>query len=78
MAIKFIKSVIKSASKGVANDPEVKKVVERYPGFFHFLRKRLTPDEKFGLILTIGANDSMLFFYLTAIRNGRCASRLFY
>lgn len=62
--LKTVKSVVKSAGSGVAHDPEVQKIVERHPRFFHFVRKRLTPDEKFGLILTVGTLVSLWFTYL--------------
>ncbi|MFA6551424.1 MAG: LssY C-terminal domain-containing protein [Patescibacteria group bacterium] len=64
MALKFVKSIIKSASKGVAYDPEVQKVVARFTRFFGFVKKRLTPDEKFGLILTLGATAALFFIFL--------------
>jgi undecaprenyl-diphosphatase len=64
MALKFVKSIIKSASKGVAYDPEVQKVVARFPRFFGFIKKRLTPDERFGLILTLGTSLTLIFVFL--------------
>ena len=61
--VKLIKSSIKSALKGVRNDPEVRKVIYRFPRFFKFVKKRLTPDEKFGLYLTVGVIFTSLFVY---------------
>ena len=58
------KSVVKSAARGVRNDPEVRKIVAKYPRTFHFIKKRLTPDEKFGLYLTVGIVISGMFIYL--------------
>lgn len=60
----FLKSILKSAAKGINNDPEIKKLKNRFPKFFHFLKKRLTPDEKFGLDLTIGTLVTLFFIYL--------------
>ncbi|PIT94036.1 hypothetical protein COU00_01065 [Candidatus Falkowbacteria bacterium CG10_big_fil_rev_8_21_14_0_10_43_11] len=64
MAIKFVKSVVKSAGRGVSGDPEVRKVLARYPRFFGFIKRRLTPDEKFGLILTLGTIFALIFIFL--------------
>lgn len=61
---KLLKSIIKSASRGIKNDPEIKKLAMRYPRFFGFIKKRLTPDSKLGLHLTIGAIFTLLFIYL--------------
>jgi len=61
---KLVKSSIKSAFKGVRNDPEVRKVISRFPRFFKFVKKRLTPDEIFGLYLTVGIIVSAIFIYL--------------
>lgn len=58
------KSVVKSAARGVRNDPEVRKIVSKYPRTFRFIKKRLTPDEKFGLYLTIGIVITGIFIYL--------------
>jgi membrane-associated phospholipid phosphatase len=61
---RFIKSIFKSIGKGINNDPEVQKIKNRYPRFFHFLKKRLTPNEKFGLDLTIGTIITLFFIYI--------------
>ncbi|MFH1182663.1 MAG: LssY C-terminal domain-containing protein [Candidatus Moraniibacteriota bacterium] len=58
------KSVVKSAARGVRNDPEVRKIVDKYPRTFDFIKKRLTPDEQFGLYLTIGIIIAAVFGYL--------------
>ena len=58
------KSVVKSAARGVRNDPEVRKIVEKYPRTFDFIKKRLTPDEQFGLYLTVGIIITAIFGYL--------------
>jgi len=66
--LKTVKSVVKSAGKGVKegikNDPEVKRVANKYPRTFNFIKKRLTPDEKFGLYLTVGIAVILVFTYL--------------
>ena len=62
--LKLIKSSIKSAGSGIRNDPEVRKIINRFPRFFNFLKKRLTPDEIFGLHLTIGIIIVGIFVYL--------------
>ncbi len=61
---KFIKSIIKSGWKGIYNDKEVQKLFQRYPRFFRFVKNRLTPDERFGLYLTIGVFITLIFAYL--------------
>jgi len=38
MALKFIRSIIKSTGQGIVNDPEIKKVMARYPRFFSFVK----------------------------------------
>jgi len=66
--LRTIKSAAKSAGKGIKegikNDPEIRRAIKRYPRTFDFLKKRLTPDEKFGLYLTIGVTISAIFTYL--------------
>lgn len=64
MVKSIVKSVIKSASHGIRNDPEVRKVVNRFPKTFHFIKKRLIPREKYGLYLTIGSLITLFFIYL--------------
>lgn len=61
---RFIKSIIKSAFKGISQDSEIQRLANRYPRFFGFIKKRLTPDEKFGLYLTIGSIITLFFGYL--------------
>lgn len=60
---KFLKSIIKSAAKGIKNDPEIQKIKNRFPKTAKFLKKRLTPDEKFGLDFTIGSLTTLIFIY---------------
>lgn len=38
--------------------------MSRHPRFFGFIKKRLTPDEQFGLYLTIGSIITLFFVYL--------------
>ncbi len=61
---KFIKSIIKSISKAIYHDPEMQKLFDRFPRTFHFVKKRFTPDEEFGLRLTIGAIFVVIFIFL--------------
>ncbi|MHB8841589.1 MAG: LssY C-terminal domain-containing protein [Candidatus Aquicultor sp.] len=61
---KLIKSVTKSIVKAVREDPEVKKLVARHPGFFSFLQRRTDPDAVFGLNLTIGVVVTAFFIFL--------------
>lgn len=61
--VKLIKSITKSIRHGLKNDPEVQRLHQKYPRFFNFIKKRLTPDEKFGLYLTIGSLISLTFIY---------------
>lgn len=61
---KFLKSIVKSTASGIYKDPELQKLMSRHPRFFGFIKKRLTPDEQFGLYLTIGALITLFFVYL--------------
>lgn len=67
MVLKIIKSATKSAGKGIKegikSDPEIKKMVKKYPKTFNFLKKRLTPNETFGLYLTVGVIVTGIFVY---------------
>ena len=60
----IIKSVTKSVGHGIKNDPEIQRLKNRYPRFFRFIKKRLTPNEKYGLYLTIGSLITLFFIYL--------------
>ncbi len=62
--VKIIKSVTKSISRGVKNDPEINKIVKRYPKVFCFLKKRLTPTEKYGLHFSLGFLITLFFIYI--------------
>ncbi len=64
MIFRLIKSVFRSAGDGIKNDKELIKVKNRFPKTFSFVKKRLTPDEKFGLGLTIGTLVFSVFIYL--------------
>lgn len=61
---KFLKSILKSAGQGIKNDPEIQKLKNRFPKTIKFIKKRLTPDEKFGLYLTIGTAFTLFFIYI--------------
>jgi membrane-associated phospholipid phosphatase len=60
----IVKSVAKSVGHGIKNDPELKRIRHKYPRFFNFIKKRLTPNEKYGLYLTIGSLITLFFIYL--------------
>ncbi|KKQ80280.1 MAG: Phosphoesterase PA-phosphatase related protein [Parcubacteria group bacterium GW2011_GWC2_38_7] len=62
--IKLTKSLIKSILKGLWNDPEVKRILDKYPRLRDFLKHRLTPDEKYGLVLTVGGLITVYCIYL--------------
>ncbi len=62
--VKTIKSVAKSIYHGIKNDPEIKRLRDKHPRFFRFIKKRLTPNEKYGLYLTIGILITLFFIYL--------------
>lgn len=61
---RLLKSIIVSITHGVTNDPEVQKLIQRYPRAFKFLRRRLTPNEAFGLHLTVGVIVTLVFVWL--------------
>ncbi len=61
---KFLKSIFKSIGHGIYHDSEVQKLLDRFPRTFHFVKKRFTPDEEFGLRLTIGAIFVVIFIFL--------------
>jgi len=61
---KLLNSVTKSMGRAVYNDPEVQNLLSRHPYLFRFIRKRLTPDEKFGLYLTLGMALTAIFIFL--------------
>lgn len=56
-------SLARSILSSIGNDPEVKKLIEHNPRIFSFLKKRVAPDEMFGLHLTIGALITTLFVF---------------
>ena len=60
----IFKSVAKSVGHGIKNDPELQRIKNRFPRFFRFIKKRLTPSEKYGLYLTIGILITLFFIYL--------------
>ncbi len=62
--VKLIKSITKSIGHGIKNDPEVNRFYFKYPKFCRFLKKRLTPNEKYGLYLTIGIIFTLIFIYI--------------
>lgn len=61
---KIIKSIVKSTHHGFRNDPEVRKIISKHPRIFQFIKKRLTPNEKYGLYLTIGGLFTLFFIFL--------------
>ena len=60
----IFKSVAKSVGHGIKNDPEIQHLRHRYPNLFNFIKKRLTPNEKYGLYLTIGSLFTLFFVWL--------------
>jgi len=62
--VKLIKSVTKSIGRGIRDDLEFKRLRDKYPRFFRFIKKRLTSDEKYGLYLTVGGLFTLFFIYL--------------
>ncbi|MFA6185268.1 MAG: LssY C-terminal domain-containing protein [Candidatus Shapirobacteria bacterium] len=59
-----LKSVVKSVGHGIKNDPEIKRIYNKYPKTFRFIKNRLTINEKYGLYLTIGSLITLFFIYL--------------
>jgi len=68
--LRIISSVAHSIGSAITNDPEIKKIVAYNPKFFAFIKKRIAPDEMFGLHLTIGAliTTFFVFFFFGIIR----------
>ena len=62
--VKIIKSISKSISRGVKNDPEIGRLKNKYPKTFSFLKSRFTKNHKYGLHLTIGILITIFFIYL--------------
>src|SRR3989344_6174435 len=61
---KLPKSIIKSTGKAIKEDPEVNRLRNKFPNISRFVKQRLSPDEKFGLYLTIGIIISFIFTFL--------------
>lgn len=61
---RILKSVLRSTGRAARHDPELRAWFARHPRVFGFLKRRLSPDEKFGLDLTVGAIVTLLFVYL--------------
>jgi len=61
---RLIRSITHSVEHAAAADPEVRKFMARHPRLVQFIRRRLTPDERFGLYLTIGSLTAFFFIYL--------------
>ena len=62
--LKLKKSVTKSITKTVVEDPGVRKLAHEHPRFFGFLKKRTDPDARFGLNLTLGVIIAGFFLVL--------------
>ncbi len=60
---KIITSVIRSIGRGIRHDPEIKRLIERHPIVSGFIKRRLTPDEAFGLHLTVGSLLTLFFVF---------------
>jgi undecaprenyl-diphosphatase len=50
--------------QNVTENHFVKKLLQRYPRLFAFLRRRITPGTRFGLLLTLGTLISFIFVWL--------------
>lgn len=61
--LRLTKSVAKSAAKAVYHDPEVRRLAAKHPKVFYWIKQRLTPDQEFGLHLTIGVLLTFVFIY---------------
>lgn len=60
----LFKSLINSIGQAIANDPKVRSLLARHPRLYVFMRKRFTPDEEFGLYLTLGGAVVIVFIFL--------------
>lgn len=61
---KIVKSILKSAEKGVVKDPEVKGLESKYPKITNLFKNRFNPNYKYGLYLTIGVVISAISLFL--------------
>jgi undecaprenyl-diphosphatase len=59
--VKLIKSVTKSIGQGIKNDPEIKRIISKYPHTSKFIKKRFARDHKYGFYLTIGIVIALFF-----------------
>jgi undecaprenyl-diphosphatase len=59
--ISLIKSVFKTTINALRGDPELNKIVIKHPKAYSFIKKRLSPDETFGLYLTLGIFFTFIF-----------------
>ncbi len=62
--MKFFKSILLSIREGIVANPEIRKIVQRYPGFFAFLKRRLDRSKFSGLPLTFLLIIFLYVFYL--------------
>jgi len=62
--VKILKSITKSIGHGVKNDPEIQRIKNKHPKLFHFIKKRFTANEKYGLYLTGGIIFTLFFVYI--------------
>jgi len=62
--VKLIKSLAKSVKHGLKNGPEIQRLKNKHPKFFHFIKKRLNSNEKYGLHFTIGIIFTLIFIYI--------------
>lgn len=60
---KIIISVTRSIGRAIKNDPEIQQCIARHPILCGFIKRRLTPDEAFGLNLTIGSLLTLFFVF---------------
>lgn len=62
--IRLFKSIIVSVGRAIINDPGIRGFIQRHPRLSYFIRRRFTPDEKFGLYLTLGGMITLFFLYV--------------
>ncbi len=61
---RITRSLFRSVEQAISVDPEMRRFLARHPRLVQFIRRRLTPDEKFGLYLTVGSLLTLFFAYV--------------
>ncbi len=62
--LRLVQSVLRSILTAIRHDPEVERLLAAYPNAWHFISRRFSREEPFGVRLTIGAAISFVFLYL--------------